>query len=509
MQTLLPIGLLIERNEWRGNRMSDRVIDKPAFFEKVGYKPHEYQWLYHNSRARFRTACCGRRFGKTQMVGHDLAADMFVPDQYYWIVGPKYKTGEKEFRVVYGDLVRKLEMFKVKGFKKSYNVKQGDMRIEMPWNTILEVVSADNPDSLVGEGLNRVVLSESALHPRNIWDQYVEPAISDMLGSADLPSTPRGNNWFKGMYNLGQSINDPQYESWRFPSWYNSVRYAGGFSLKCPNIRENGQHLPIVKCECNQEIVRIFNKASRNYFLQEYAAEFTTFEGKIYDEWDETVHVRHIKYNPAWENWLTFDFGFSDPFCCYDIMVDPMDNVYIWREYQIRYKTTYEHAYLIMNRMQPDNYHFDRVAADARGADEIHTLQLLMSIGVEASAEVSWEQGVEAVKRWMKIQPDGQPKLFVDPSCHELIRQLGELKTPPIKTQAQQEKNMQRRPGTRMQHDYDDHGPDAIRYFFNQWEVMKSISLEDLYDTSDIKTTTGEGFFTYNTSVTLDRPIGY
>jgi hypothetical protein len=487
----------------------ERKIDKPSFFEKVGYNPHEHQWLYHNSNARFRIACCGRRFGKTNMVGHDLAADMFIPDQWYWIVGPKYKTGEKEFRIVHNDLVHKLKMSKYKGFKKSYNVKQGDMRIEMPWNTVLEVCSADNPDSLLGEGLDRVVVSEAAVHMPNIWDQYIEPAISDKLGVADLPSTPRGNNWYKGMFQLGLSPDDPEYESWRFPSWYNTAVYPGGFNLRCPNIRENGQHLPIVKCTCNKEIIRIFNKASRLYFLQEYAAEFTSFEGKIYEEYDETVHVRPITYNPAWTNWLAFDFGFSDPFCCYDIMVDPMDNVYIWREYQVRYKTTYEHAYIIMNRENPPHYHFDNVAADPRGADEIHTLELLMSVGVQATAEITWEQGVEAVRRWLMKQPDGQPKMFIDPSCYNLRRQMENLKTPPIRTQAQQEKNLQRRPGTRMQHDYDDHGPDAVRYFFNEWEVMRTVSLEDLYDSTSFGAKTGEGFFTHKTSLRLDKPIGY
>jgi hypothetical protein len=483
-------------------------IDKLTYFDKVDYNPHECQWPYHNSTARFRIPCCGRRFGKTQMVGHDLAADMFIPNQYYWIIGTTYRTGEKEFRVVYDDLVRKLGMHRIKGFRKSYNVKQGDMRIEMPWNTILEVVSAEKPDSLVGEGLDRAVLSESALHSRHIWDQYIEPALSDKRGKADLPSTPRGHNWYKGMYQLGQSVDDVDYESWRFPTWFNTVRYAGGFSLTCPNIKENGQHLPIEKCTCSPELIRIFNNVSRMYFLQEYAAQFTALEGKIYAEWDETVHVRPIRYNPAWENWLAFDFGFSDPFCCYDIMVDPMDNVYVWREYQVRYKTTYEHAYILLNRENPEGYHFDRVAADPRGADEIATLELIMGIGVEADADISWETGVEAWKRWMKIRPDGQPKFFVDPSCTDLIRQVEALTTPKIRESARQ-KNLERKPGTRNQHDHDDHGPDTIRYFFNQWEVMRTTSLADLYASDARRGNEAQGFFTHKTTLTRDNPIGY
>src|SRR5580765_5323450 len=214
-------GLWIRQTTiWQKSRkiVLEAKIDKAVLFDKCDYRPHEKQMEFHNSKARFRIPCCGRRFGKSQMVGHDTTHKMFVPDSYIWIVGPTYKTGEKEFRVVYNDIVRKLKVPKV---KKSYNVKQGDMRIEMPWNTILEVVSAERPDSLVGEGLNHAVIAEGALHGRHVWDQYIEPALSDNLGSADFPSTPRGNNWYKGMWMLGQMPDEDDYESWRYPTWFN------------------------------------------------------------------------------------------------------------------------------------------------------------------------------------------------------------------------------------------------------------------------------------------------
>jgi len=486
-------------------------INLETLFKEIKYNPHDCQWPFHHSNARFRIPCCGRRFGKTQMVGHDLTKKMFVPNAYYWIVGTTYRTGEKEFRVVYDDLVRKLKLGSK--IRKSYNVKQGDMRIQMPWNTILEVVSAEKPDSLVGEGLDHAVLSEAALHTRMIWDQYLEPALSDKLGSCDFPSTPRGNNWYKGMWKIGQTLSEDEYESWRFPTWMNTVKYPGGFDPLCKNIIDRDSSSPKHyevhgPCGCNRELVRIHNKVSLHYWLQEYAAEFTSFEGKIYDEWDETVHVKPIRYNPAWETWVAMDFGFSDPFVALDIMVDPMQNVYVWQEYQERYKTTYEHAYYLMNRNMPEGYHLDRVSADARGADEIATIELIWHKMVEADGDIAWGDGVEAVKRWMKIQPDGQPKLFVDPSCTELIRQLGELKTPPV-TAARTQRNLQSKPGIRNQHDYDDHGPDALRYFFNQFEVIKGASLSDIYDPANYRDSEAEGFFTLKTGLNLDRPIGY
>ena len=45
------------------------------------------------------------------------------------------------------------------------------------------VVSADNPDSLLGEGLSHVIMSEAAKHNRATWEQYIEPALSDLRGS--------------------------------------------------------------------------------------------------------------------------------------------------------------------------------------------------------------------------------------------------------------------------------------------------------------------------------------
>ena len=45
------------------------------------------------------------------------------------------------------------------------------------------------------------------------------------------------------------------------------------------------------------------------------------------------------------------DYGWSNPFACYDVMIDPEDNFYIWREYQVSEKTTFEHANLLISAL--------------------------------------------------------------------------------------------------------------------------------------------------------------
>lgn len=471
--------------------MNEPNIDKGLLFDKLNYKPHSAEQLsIHTSNARFIIPCCGRRFGKSQVAGHEVTWRMFAPDTYMWIVGPTYKTGEKEFRVVYDDIVRKL---RIKGVKKSYNVKQGDMRIEMPWNTILEVVSAEKQDSLVGEGLHFACMSEAALHQMSTWQMYIQPALSDNLGGAIFPSTPRGNNWYKGLFMLGQDPSVEDYSSWRFPTWKNQLKYPGGFDPECPDDHRTRY------CGCNKELLQIHRQVSEHYWLQEYAAEFTAREGKIYKSWDETIHVTDLKFNPAWKNYLAFDFGYTDPFCCYDIQVDPMDNVYVWREYQVRFKTTWEHANIIKNRQNPQGYHITQLFADPRGPDEINTLILVLNRPVQANA-VGWTLGVEAIDRWMKLQPDGNPKLFFDRSCTEAIRQFGELQTPKI---------IEGKNAREGQKDFDDHGPDAVRYFFNEWQVLGTVgNLEDAYS-DGYQGSEAQGFFTHHTGTTLSKPIGF
>jgi hypothetical protein len=93
--------------------------------------------------------------------------------------------------------------------------------------------------------------------------------------------------------------------------------------------------------------------------------------------------------------------------------------------------------------------------------------------GAVIARPVGWALGIEAVKRHMKIQSDGQPKLFIDPSCKLLIAQLEQLRF----AETREGHNSREK-----QHDYNDHGPDALRYFFSEHYVNRpNGSLSDIY----------------------------
>jgi Terminase-like family. len=412
------------------------IIKQEKVFEEIGYSPHDAQWAMHNSPARFKIACCGIRFGKSVAGARDLTVAMFKPDARYWIVGPTYALGEKEFRVVHDDLIVKMGL----GSKcrVNYNVEAGNMSIHIkPWRTTVEVKSAERPKGLKGEALDGVLLAEAAELPRVIWEGYVRARLSDRKGWMRGYSTPKGFNWFYDMWVRGQDPNFDNWESWAWPSYANDIIFPGG--------------------KDDDEIEDMRKGMSPMLFDQEVLGQFTTFEGKIYDDFDEAKHVKPIHYAPAWRNFWAFDFGFANPTVCLDIMVDSMDNVYVWREYYERHKDIAQHVEALQKRENPPDWHCDAMFGDPAAAGEM--AYMARTIGMVFSEKSDWGEGINEVKTLLKLGDNGQPRLFIDTSCRNLIREMHALRLE-TSPRIMNEKNAKEG-----QHKYEDHACDALRYF--------------------------------------------
>lgn len=430
-----------------------------SLFKALKFEPHsDAQWDYCESGARFAVPCCGRRWGKSIATGHKFTYKAFKADSYNWIVGPTYKLGEKEFRVFWRDL-EKLNLLK-HCKRKQYSVNQGNMRVELPWGAVCEVVSSEKPDSLLGEGLDHAVMSEAAKNNRMVWEQYIEPALSDKRGSADFPSTPQGFNWYHGLYTLGQDPSMTDYKSWSFPTWTNKARYPLGLK--------------------EYELIRIKSTVSKVYWEQEYAAMFTSMAGAIYDEWDDRVHLKEHTFVPAWANYLGFDFGFSNPFVALDMQVGPDDTVYFWREYYERFQSTWDHGQNLLKRDNPPGYHIDGMWGDPRGADAIATLSGIL--GFVASQDVPYGHSIEAIKRMLKVDDTGSAHFYVDPvGCPNLARQMRQLHVKEASRQSKQDLNESQGDGN-IQHKVDDHAADAARYIIGPLYVLGAgTHLEDIH----------------------------
>lgn len=380
------------------------------------------------------------------MVARDIQPKLLMPNKQLWIVGPTYDLAEKEFRVIWQDLIIKQGFGKDPQVSKVYNKRQGNMHIHFKkWNALLEVKSAQNPENLVGESLDHVIMSEAAKHTQETWDRYIRPALSDRRGSADFATTPEGFNWLYEQWMLGQNPEFPEYESWKFPSWYNVAIYPGG---------ENDPEIKLLK-----------RTMSSTSFTQEIAADFGAFLGKIYGDWDVSKHIKNHEYNPAWPNYIAFDFGFTNPTAAVEFQIDPQDRIYVWREYYKSFTRLETTLYDMKNREQPKDYKIDLCFGDAADPEAIETINAKFAPCVgDPNAKTNWRDGIDLVTSFLE-RDEGEdeygaplekvPALFVDPRCENTIREFNNYKADPKSNGTNTAEAAKKQ---------DDHAMDALRY---------------------------------------------
>jgi phage terminase large subunit-like protein len=153
---------------------------------------------------------CGRRFGKTE-TGKILVIERALAGLTAWWISPTYRMADDVWRSLKATLAGV-------ALEKDERMR----RIALPGGGVIRVQSGHDPDALRGAGLDVAVLDEAAyLHP-DVWRAAIRPALSDRRGEALFLSTPRGRNWFWGLYMRGQQ-NGGQWQSWRFPTTANPL----------------------------------------------------------------------------------------------------------------------------------------------------------------------------------------------------------------------------------------------------------------------------------------------
>lgn len=206
---------------------------------------HPAQKQIHDTRARFRVVAAGRRFGKTMLATMECL-DVANNSGRAWWVAPTYRMSEVGWRPL-RQIAAKLP---------GTQIRKVDREVILPGGGMVGVRSADNPDSLRGEGLDFVVLDEAAYIAPEAWSEALRPALSDRLGRALFISTPRGRNWFWDIYTRGASDPD-EWAAFQFPTASNPF-------IAPSEIEAARRELP--------EII----------FRQEYEAHFVDGEGAVF-----------------------------------------------------------------------------------------------------------------------------------------------------------------------------------------------------------------------------------
>ena len=192
------------------------VLDKQAFFAKIGYSPHPGQFKMHENPARFRTLACGARWGKTTCSARELMFGMLKPDSRFWVVSETYDLANKVFREVLWTWLRVRPDF-IEDYSESR------MYIRTAIDSELFGKSANHPESLLGESLDGVAIDEPPIMRENIWTEFLMPRLMDRRGWAFFTGTPKGKGWYYHLFKRGLVPGQSDYYSQEGPSWENPI----------------------------------------------------------------------------------------------------------------------------------------------------------------------------------------------------------------------------------------------------------------------------------------------
>lgn len=428
------------------------VFRKDRYFAEIGYRPFPGQQRVHYNATRHRVLCNGRRWGKTLVGGHEAECMAFVKNflgesTRGWIIGPEYSDAEKEFRVVH-DSLKALGVDKISS-KFLNNTENGNMHIRTRWGFDLECRSARHPESLVGEGLDFVIMVEAGRHKRKMWGDYVRPALSDKRGWSFASGVPEGASENSLLYSLYQRGKDPSKPSWwsmRAPSWTNPIVFPGG--------RED------------PEILEAEDDLTEDEFQRQYGAQFVDNIGRVMKEWDDDTHLTDLEYNRRWPLYAAVDFGYTNDWVWLWIQVDEFNNVYVIGEERFTLRDTEDIARLEFK----DHVLLPKLLSiyvDPSSPDDANILRRILKVNTKANTGGEIKTRLALIRSALKQRPshlpdghpDKKPQLLVDRSCTKLAWEMRTgYRWPEKKSQVQNDSEVPL--------DKDNHGPEALGRFF-------------------------------------------
>lgn len=332
--------------EWDGLKAKYSTFDKcPECREKankqqvdtyvINYVPFEYQAKMHNSKARFRVVSGGIRTGKDYSMTFEFTKYLIecgnedtkqrnelMPRVRGWIIAPTEDIAKEDFtqlrRIIPSELVLT--------YSKSTHT------LELINGTQIEVKSAYDPESLVGVGLDAVLITEAARIKdlEDVWSNLEGRLTSAGRGKngaggiALINSSPLGKNYFYKMWLWGNSKSseyDSDWESWTWSHWDN------------PLMAEKANKVdPKTGLTYKQRLER---RMSSTRYRQDYLAEFLADDMSVFKSFEkcfEALPDDIVNDEEAKEQYID-EWRSPKPNMSYSIGYDPAsknDSPVIW-----------------------------------------------------------------------------------------------------------------------------------------------------------------------------------
>jgi hypothetical protein len=183
--------------------MQSQLID-------LGYRPRAWQHECHQARRRFTVLALHRRAGKTELavmelIDKALRCELDLPLFVY--LAPFLKQA----KAIAWERI-KAYAYKIPGV----DINESELWVRFPNNGArIQLYGGDNPDGMRGLRVDGAVIDEVAQIKPEVWNEILQPALSDRKGWAIFIGTPKGINLFSELY----------YKAEQLPDWH-AARYT-------------------------------------------------------------------------------------------------------------------------------------------------------------------------------------------------------------------------------------------------------------------------------------------
>ena len=178
--------------------MSSKTLDINIF-----YKPYLLQKQVHNSKAKYRMVCVGRRSGKTYLACAELIKLMRTtrrPLKIGWIA-PSHGVAQRgldTFKQIGRELI-------AHGICKIRNAFPSTITMNKHVCTFL---SAENPNAIRGYYFDLIIIDEAAFIDDDVFNKVIRPLLMDTDGQLLAITTPKGKKgWFYKLFKLAETVD--------------------------------------------------------------------------------------------------------------------------------------------------------------------------------------------------------------------------------------------------------------------------------------------------------------
>jgi len=182
-----------------------------------------------------------------------------------------------------------------------------------------------------------------------------------------------------------------------------------------------------------------------SFLMQEIYGEFVKFEGLVYPQFDQSIHIQHREMTEFVEFGMGIDEGYINPQAILNIYKDHDGNYHIAEEY---YETGKLQTQIVEEAVRMAHGKNPTVVVDASARGLIGALR---NAGLDAKSYQSRVlDGINTIQNMLAVSGNGKPKLTVDPSCVKTIMEFETYCWKEDKDEVVKE---------------NDHAMDALRYY--------------------------------------------